>query len=496
MPRLKINRHRLREGWLLLALGCVSGLTRGIAPAFYVLLGFGVLLTTRVVLRTLRSPEHLNAFSFFNLSVMIGYILGPSIAALYWAANPGAPVRSYVGPFAIDGYRDYLSLGLMTAYLAGGMLVLVEGIIHPISRISGSVQLVLRREDVVFIAVVLLLVGGAFASGSLGYMGVISGQEGEITVLGGIAGSILPAIVPVLVYAVANRAERSTRRLCYLIVLGGATISLAIMGRRNLIFALFVALVFVSLARPAIRRFFRPLGPLANPKKAILVGAMLTMLMVGIGGFTALRVATWELGEESPLVDRIDRSAAILLEGSDTLGTQLSGVAMARPGTLPGYLGQLEAIPGHLMLGRCLAYNVLTAVPRLVLPNKGRVLNEFQCTDESVNARFGLPPIDSPTTVLTRGYVDFAVPGALMYVVLIAAVFQLAGQIVDRSSILSFRLLGLSMILNAVLFVEQDLSFYFVTIRNLVVLYVVAVIVRFVSGVVSLGLSLPQEQSP
>jgi len=83
-----------------------------------------------------------------------------------------------------------------------------------------------------------------------------------------------------------------------------------------------------------------------------------------------------------------------------------------------------------------------------------------------------------------------------MYVVLIAAVFQLAGQIVDRSSILSFRLLGLSMILNAVLFVEQDLSFYFVTIRNLVVLYVVAVIVRFVSGVVSLGLSLPQEQSP
>lgn len=485
MGRLAIRRPVLREAWLLLALACVAGLSRGMSLAYYLLLGFGVLLTVRAVLSALKAPEYLNVFSFFNLAIMIGYMFGPSIAIVSWGLNPNGPGPSYVGPFAFDGYRDYLNYALMTAYLSSALLVLGEGLFQPIIRVGRPESLVLRREDIAFLAVTLLLVVAAFVSGDLGYMGVVSGGEGEISALGGMAGFILPAVIPVLVYGIVNPAERSHRRLHYVILLGFSSLALAVMGRRYLIFSFFIALAFASSGRPSLRRFFRPLGPLANPKKTALTAAMLAMVMGGIAVFTAIRVATGMLGEESRLAERIRLSKSILREGSDKLDTQLFDVAMARPGTLPGYLGRLEVSSGKLGLGECLAYNSLNAVPRVLFRNKDRALEKVRCTDESVNARFGLPQIDSPTTVLTRGYADFGLAGALLYLVLVAALFQVVARVLLQSSISAFRLLGLSAILNGAVFVEGDLLSYFVTVRNLGIVYLLAVVVRFFNRMVS-----------
>lgn len=485
MSRLRIKRQVLGETCLLLVLGCISGLAAGIASFYYVLLGLGVLLTVRAILHTVKSPEQLNVFAFFYLAVMIGYILGPSVAILYWASNPNASVTAYVGPFAFAGYRDCLSYSIMTAYIAGGLLVFVGALFRPITRIDRHETLVFGRADVAFLLVALVPVVAAIASGNLGYMGVVSGQEGEVTAIGGISGLILPAIVPVLVYGIANQAEHIQRRIYYLILLVGTSLALAVMGRRYLIFSFFIAFEFASMARPSIRKFLRPLGLLANPKKTVLTAIVIAMVMGGMAGFTAIRVATEMLGDDSRLADRIKLSQSILCEGSDKLDTQLFDVAMARPGILPGYLGRLEVSSGKLALGECLAYNSLNVLPRLLFRDKDLVLEKVRCTDESVNARFGLPQIDSPSTVLTRGYADFGLLGALLYLILVGMLFQLVAAVVLHSSMSSFRLLGLSAILNGAIFVETDLLFYFVTVRNLGIVYLLAVAVRFLSRVVS-----------
>lgn len=478
---LKTRAAPLLAALVFVELGAVSGLTAGSSYVYYSLLALGAGITAGSVLRALQAPERLNAYSFFRLAVMVGYILGPTVAVAYWIADPNIQVTVAVGPFAFHGYTASLSLALMTAYFAAALASALEGFCSTIgSRLEPQRVGRFQRRDLVFIAVIVGVVAAAIAIGDLGYMGAKSAQDHQITVLGGLAALALPAGITVFFYGLLNPNEPRKRRVAYGVFVVASLAALTLMGRRYLIFALLVALVGGGLARPSFRKTFRFSWLLGTPRRVILVALIFMIVLGGIYSFRALRFAEWQLGPSSPLTARITRSVYVLETGYAEFYAKTNVESRARPGTLPGYLGGLEEAGmgnGLGMGGRCLLYAALNSVPRLLFPAKEAVLSSYSCTDQSVNAYYGLPIRDSPATILTKGYADFGIVGSLTYFAVFASLFQFAFVIVRHSAQLGFRLFACAVLFNAAVFVEQDLTFYVVALRNLALLWLIAYLI-------------------
>ena len=456
-----------------LVAGTLSGLsyaTTGLGWAFLLLMLTGAVLAVREVGQILKRPHDLTAFRALAIALFSGYFLGPGLSIAAWYVGAGPDPVLLAGPFVYHGYSPPLSAAMALAYFSIAMLCVAD---YAGSRISvlHLERLVLAPIDMLFIVAMAALVLSALLAGDLGYMGTQVDANDTVSLLGSLGATVLPALVPIAFAAVLRQpASKAWRALSLLVLVSMCTV-LVIQGRRVLIFAALTSIVFVRLYRPGQRT--RNMVPRwrARQRSTLLITVATVFVLSGLYYFSALRVATERGGQDSALDARTVVAMQILRQDQHGFLGFASAQAGARSGTLPGYLAALlQYHPGGRLAGQCLASNIVTAIPRVLLAQKTYLTSKYSCTDNRVNAAYGLPQTDSPTTLLTQGYADFGWVGAVLYPLLVGALMQLTLRLGRAPGILSVKAFILSAVLFQSLFVEQSLASYLVAIRNLLII--------------------------
>jgi len=102
------------------------------------------------------------------------------------------------------------------------------------------------------------------------------------------------------------------------------------------------------------------------------------------------------------------------------------------------------------MGGQVIGTALVATVPRLLWPGKEKLLNtETWQAEELIQSHFGLPLIDTGSTVLTQGYADGGVLGVALYATLLGVFLGLCEQSLRRSrcTILGLWVFGLGALL-------------------------------------------------
>jgi hypothetical protein len=492
---MMFNKNALALAICCGVLACLSALTAGLAPAFFVLIGFGAVFALWSALQMLRKPERVSIFALFRLSILWGYAFGPASAIWYWNPNDNISPILLAGEFAFIGYKPNLSYALASAYFAATLLTIVDAVAkQPVFAFSSS-----QRErhfdlsDRLFLFVLMSVVVVAVMQGELGYMGTQASEIGNVTAVGALAGVIAPALPSVFAWRLVQPDTSFRARILYLGLLIVAVMVVMVMGRRVLLFASLVAIVFMFWGAPRLRESISFKRTFSIARAIFAAMALGILVLGGMYAFYAIRLASGQLGEDSSLSQRIVLATQIMqgvsvsvdLDVYSDLYAYASEQSKARSGTLIGYLAALEGNEAHIYVyGDCAVAGVINAIPSVLMPQKKQLLVEYDCTDENLNARFALVQEDSPTTLLTQGYGDFGFLGLLLYPLVIAVVFNFAVAVIWWHRSFSFRLFATAAFMYGAMFVEQSLSFYFTTIREIVILAVVAVAIRHLTQLV------------
>ncbi len=490
---LPMNRHGY-ETKLTLGVATLSTLgfvTAGLAWAFSLLIFVGALLTVQEAVRILKRPDELTAFRALAVALFAGYFLGPSLSITLWHLGAAVDPVVLAGPFAYHGYNPSLSSAIALAYAAIALLLLADRVTSRFAPLR-LVQPGLATKDAIFLLTLAVLVMVALATGDLGYMGTRMRGDDTVSLLGSLGGTVLPALVPVLLMAALAKSVVKPWRALYLALLVSMCAVLVIQGRRVLILAVFTALALARLYGPYVRMRVTTAARRSRRRPALLLGAAGVFVLSGLYYFSAFRLATDQRGQNAALNVRTAVAMQMLRQNRHQFLKFASAQAGARSGTLPGYLGSLlESHHGGRLMGECILANMITAVPRALLADKSYWTSRYSCTDEHVNAAYALPQTDSPATLLTQGYADFGWLGALTYPLLVGAIMQLGLGLARLPGILSLKAFIISSVVFASLFVEQSLSFYLVAIRNLGIVVAFGSLV-WLGGAVRTGSETPQ----
>ena len=482
---LLMNRYRSRFATPLVV-GAMSGLcvlTRGHAWAFVVLICAGAVLTVRELLHILKRPNDLTAFRALAVALLAGYSLGPALSIVMWHLGSSSHAVLLAGPFAYHGYEPFFSLASALALGAIATLLFADGFTPriPVLRLDLLRFAAADRVSLVAMAAVVIT---ALLTSDLGYMGTTVRTNDTVTLLGSLGGTVLPALVPVLLVAFIHKSSDRLWRALLLVLLASMCAILVIQGRRVLIVSAFTALVLVRLYETGPRRNGNA-PQLRLARKPILLATITgAFLIVGVYYFFALRLATAQDGEDAALDARTAVAMQILRQDQHGFLAFASAQAVARSGTLPGYLSSLlKSHAGGRLMGECLFANTITAIPRAVFPAKGYWMSRYSCADERVNAAYALPQTDSPASLVTQGYADFGWLGALVYPLLIGVIMQLTLATVRVHGIVSIKAFAIAAVFFASFFVEQSLSFYMVTVRNLAIVIAFGSLVGFIGTI-------------
>jgi hypothetical protein len=436
---------------------------------YYLTIFLSAILSVLYITHKLHDSKTITPYTLIAINFMAGYMIGPSVAAIYYLQQHALPPGILAGPFSFFGQTQQFAAALWYSATAIVILLFVDNssksyLIENIRQVTSHG---IRTSDWLFVLLLIAIVALAFVNGGIGYMGTQTVNDtSHITVLGGLAGTILPALPPIFAgIALIQHSGRMVRLLSWIL----CTVSLVfvvVMGRRYLIFSLFSLMIVAAMMSYKFSEFFN-LRKLFNINILKFVTPILLVVFVfaGTSFFFALRNASNKIGDQLSLLTRIDVATSIwLYSGGEE--NHFSAQSRARSGTLPGYLGALITSKGPDLLGACFMYGIITSAPRMILRDKERVLHEYSCTDEHVNALHALPEVDSPATILTQGVADFWIFGGLVYAVLIGWVLALASRAVRFCGTGVYGLVGGCIIIITAVYVEQGLGFYFVNLRN------------------------------
>ncbi len=472
---------------LYVCIGLLNLITVGSKSVFYFSIIIGSVAGLVTLVRILRYPQNITVFSLFSLSILSGYMIGPTVSIIYlFSTHRYSPVY-FVGSFAFVGYKNGLSYALASAYFVAALLTLVGSVSKPVFRMGWKQRKnAFDLSDRVLLFSLSIIVFAALWTGDFGYMGVVSGLSGRITVLGGLAGLILPALIPVFAYVVTKQIMTGALSWLYVVLLVLLTLILIITGRRELLFVSIISVIYIAYAAPNVRRIFSLKKVFLNPKKFLAILAIGGVIFVGFYGFYALRVADNQLGNKLVLSSGVAESMQILQNGKQSFYSIASDEAMTRSGTLIEYLGSLQVSSiKRYLYGQCVLSSIINSIPSAILSNKRTLLRKYPCTVEYINSRFNLLQTDSPTTLLTTGYADYGVVGMLLYPVIVAALLSSILVFIRRTKWQLFKLLCLAAILYASIFVEEDLTFYFSTIMDIFIIWLIALSVTVVIKLIS-----------
>ena len=343
--------------------------------------------------------------------------------------------------------------------------------------------------EILLVVCGLLVIFAAYLNGDYGYGGVrVDEETNRISAWGAIADLVAPPTAGLCGYII-GRSRSNIERAIYAAFALICLTSIVPSGRRSIILALLIVAIGFCLAGGLRRlKFYQ-----------IALGAIALGIFAYIttSYFYALRLSIWELGPTSGLLDQMSLAFEFLVSPSlqERFSTLLSENIRERTFTL-GYLADLiEATWRSAPLyGEALVFYIRFAIPSFLDPSKSDVL-DYQQIENFAHPKLGLPVMDQANSVLTDGVTDFGIPGALIYLIGIILLSRATLNVIQRMPTpVTCLFSGLALIYLG-LKPEFTLSDYFVTVRNLGVLFAVFSTIEYLS-MSRAGVTLIEPDSP
>ena len=130
-------------------------------------------------------------------------------------------------------------------------------------------------------------------------------------------------------------------------------------------------------------------------------------------------------------------------------------------------------------MGKKFVNDVVSGIPRFMLPSKSEILAELDANETSVTIRFGQPVTDRSEIIVTASYADFLWFGAVFYppLVMLLGIFLAWVSVATGSGL--FRVYVMSYTLLTALTVE---TYFFTNSLNMVRTLVILLPVFFLAG--------------
>lgn len=444
---------------------------------------FSVLVGTFVgiyqLILVLMRPRLIRFSSIMSLSLLLGYAAGTAmyVGGVLLTA-PTLDLES--NAFGLGYTQAALSVALMLVFLAAILLIFMSRLERPIfpNPEGISAALAAGKADS-FIWAGLVLLAAAFVVGDLGYMGAQADEAGNITALGAMSFFIAPVILTIA--AVSTVGENKKLRYSLLIVLALYLLVLFPLGRRVLAYSLLVMVIgFVSTGK-LLPKFS------AQRWAGLLAGGLLFMLIgyIGFHYFYALRLTVNSVGRDTAVFELLRESASLLFSEFDMIQAAMSGNLVERPFILSYLASFVSAQTIYPPLwGDELVYAVKTAIPSLFFPEKKAVLPG--AAEEFVHPAFGFYVFDGPNTIVTAGLNDFGLAGAILYPILLVAIYIFIRRLLQGKVPALIYCLVMLRLIYQMLYVEQSLSGMLTTgLRDLAFMGIVSYLILKLPSLIS-----------
>lgn len=316
---------------------------------------------------------------------------------------------------------------------------------------------------------ILVLCSALIAIGKIGYHGDIMTEEaGRPSSIALYALYCAPPAAALLAF-VRPTLPPSQRWVAIVVIALLLLIQLYI-GRRN---ALFTGMLCLAAHFAAFRHGRLPYFKIVL---SLLVGV--AIYPYATTAFMAMRLASYDTpeGEKVQVVPVISKAIDIAIHDKYGEVSRQSEENLRTRTYLIGYLAELtwRTEAQEPLYGDLLFYGVGMAIPRALWPTKFKYLR-YGSEESAANPRLGLIPYDQANTIFTTGMTDFGLPGMLAYPMAIVALYSLVLRVFKRGPPLVYASIFLAM-LSVLVSIENPLSFYFSSLREIVPLAVIGML--------------------
>lgn len=330
-------------------------------------------------------------------------------------------------------------------------------------------------RELLFTLILAAIVIYEFATGGIGFQGLYSSKSGRISSIGALALMLHPAIVAFAVYCFHKASGR--QKLYFGVIAALMLVLLIPQGRRIFLYSVVLSLFAYMLAGGRFRVF--------KIKTNLLLGTIVILTIFAFNYFFAMRMATYEFAKGGfTLWDLVNMASTTLLDSDARAGMQALQTENMRERTfILGYLAELLDKTWTIspLYGQILEFSLQMAMPSILSSSKSSVI-QIGYEEGIANPHFWLPVLDVPNTILTSGISDFGIFGAFLYPLLVLCLYKVAQVALGRINSPPVCLMGSFILVYSLLQVEEQLSFYFVTIRDLVLSVLLMAVIYKISG--------------
>lgn len=283
-----------------------------------------------------------------------------------------------------------------------------------------------RREDSVeswsfwvapAIALLVLIQAYCLATGIISYKGTgAAANPNEIPYGGNLVIALGLPLAGVCGW-ILGRPELRARRMLFYVALGALPVQILFnlcFGRRVILFQMLAFLVCFVWSR---RKGFTLVQTVAMGLVA------LPLIFIFWNVFLAMRMDQYSdlRGERRDIFDRLGTTTELMQNNWEAVSRHQEQNVVTRVFII-GYLSDLMASdrPDPHFLGRELAAEVVTSVPRVLLPGKQGIIDALKAGESEINLQFGLPNQDRAESAVVAAYVDFSWFGLVLYPIVIA----------------------------------------------------------------------------
>jgi hypothetical protein len=410
-----------------------------------------------------KSPHRLYCHCFFVVSAAVYYAGG--MLSTYWSLS-----NDQMGGLLREKYIEQSDVTYAMALVLVFLIILhVLCVSFPkiTSLNRASIDVILRslsqrRIFVINGMLILLLELYLMATGALGYMGVRTAANSN---------QISPLALTIQPFGFA------------IMWLSGFCLG----TKRTTVWAAFIAFAQLALISVQGRRFFVIavgffiLGLFlsgSNWKNLLRIAALSTIAFVpAFFFFLALRLTTYEVGEDASMSALIDRTWEAFGSSDSASRKELAANVKENVRERPfiiGYLAVLTAAPrkNHGAMGRAILLAASWAIPRMLYNEKDAIVdrgNELDVADEFLDVH---RLQDEPKTIITTFYTDFREAGIFLGALFFISWLWLLKKFEAIAAIPYFQAIIIVIIIFNCLMVEKGFEQWFIDVRQAVLLTV------------------------
>jgi hypothetical protein len=350
---------------------------------------------------------------------------------------------------------EAVSHAMAAVLISSGILYALGEIYEtPIFGPDFKLRLDNRAPAFVFFGTALIIVG--YATGTLGYMGVITGNSGgHVSVFAGLLGWLFPTLFAFTCLTFLEWRKGMVKSLVGLMLVIQFVLIVPT-GRRSIVYYVLMALIATRFSS------FRPTWSFL--RKIVYAGILAALIAVGAVIFYYLRVAAWGKQKIS-LIDRISLAVDLYEGGNTSKANQGLQKNLQKRTFILGYLSDLldASMRMPTAMGRNGIHEFQLVVPSALWENKGAAIY----TEESIaDTQFNFAYKDEANSLYTAGAIDFGIWGMILYPIFICALFRLIAELIrlNLPEMVS-TIVVLAFLYNA-LITEAGLWIHFLAVRD------------------------------